>query len=100
LPRDAADDAGWDLRAVGEWLVVYGRELRDNVTSLARGYAHLPVVGTEVARHGRRMPCLVETGLVEADGEGLDQLGGLGLHERDDRRRIDASRKKCADRNV
>src|SRR5208282_1217755 len=64
---DRANDAGRNLRTVGEGLVVHCRQIRNHGSRLTWGDANLAMVGAKMTRNGFRMRGFVETRLVEAD---------------------------------
>ena len=98
--RELAHERGRDLRRVGERLVVHLRQARDHRARLAGGDVQLGVVGPEVTGDGAGAARLVVAGLVEADRERADGPRALGLHERDDERRVDPAGQERADRDV
>ena len=58
------------------------------------------VVGAEHARGLSREEMLGRLGVVEADREGVDPAAEILRHHRDDKRTIDAARKKRAERHI
>ena len=54
----------------------------------------------EMTRNRLRIPGFVVAGFMEADRERIDRRRRLRLHQRDDRRRIDAARQERAERHV
>ena len=83
-PRDRANDARRNLRAVGEGLVIAFRQLRHHRAGLLRRDPNLVMVGLEMTRDLPRMRGFVEAGFVEADRESLGRPRRPRLHESDD----------------
>src|SRR5215475_10733926 len=68
-PRHLGDEKGRDLRAVGERLVVYRREIGDHAQCMLGRDVEFRVVGAEMAGYLGGMRRLVETALAETDRE-------------------------------
>jgi hypothetical protein len=100
LAREAADEMGRNLRAVGERLVVHRRQQRDDVLRLADGDVTLIVVGSEMGGDFLRIFGLVEAGFLEADREGPHRPRRIFLIEADHGRAVDPARQEGADRHV
>ncbi|ARF89170.1 uncharacterized protein BCN122_II2427 [Burkholderia cenocepacia] len=98
--RQFGDEKGRDLRRIGERLVVDRRQLRHDAERMVGGHVKLGMARAEMARDGLRITGFVVAGLVEADRKRVDRRRRLRLHQRDDRRRIDAARQERAERHV
>ena len=98
--RELRDQECWNLRGIGERLVVQSRKARDDRHRFFRRHVELGVFGADVLRHLLGGFCFVEFAIVEADRERLDGALAVGLHDRDDQRGVDAAGKESAERNV
>src|SRR6476646_1956370 len=94
------DEIGGYLGRVSKGLGVNRRQAGDDVSRLLRRYVQLDMVGSQMLCHGLRVWCLVELNFIEADGEGVDTLTALSLHQGHDEGRIDSAGQKRAERNV
>ena len=75
------------------------REFVNTVADFGRD-DELVVIRPELARGDACEAEFVVAVLTETDGEGLDRARGVARHEADDGARINAARKKRAERNV
>ena len=82
--RETGHEDRRDLRRVGERFVVDARQCQNDVLRLARGQLQLGVVGAQMVRDGSGVRRLVESVILEADGERPDRTVGDPLHRCDD----------------
>ncbi len=90
---------GGNHRRIGKRLVEPTQEIQQALRGEAISSKHR-VICPEFTGDELRKRRFVEFLLVERDGEGLDRLGTLPSHERNNQRRVDSSGQECADRYV
>ena len=89
--RKLGDEKRRDRGTVAKRLVVKPWKARNHVHRIARRNDHLRVFRTKVRGNGPRVRCFVERVFLETDGESLHGPRRLGLHQCNDRGRVDAA---------
>ena len=99
LARQLAQREEPERRQVGQRLVEMPDEPRELVGVAPRGHLELVMVGAVPLRHPAGVAQLrVLAG--EADGEGLDRLGHVPVHQLHDQARVEAAAEHGSERNV
>ena len=99
-PRKLRNEECRNLRGIGERFVVQSWKTWDHRHRLFRCHVEFGVLGPDVLRDELRGFGFVEFTVVEADRKGFHRPLAVGLHDRDDQRRIDAARKERTERNI
>ncbi len=98
--RQLRHEEGRNLRGVGERLVIDRRQLRHDAERMVGRHVEFGMARAEMTRDRLRVTGFVVACFMEADRKRVDRRRRLRLHQRDDRRRIDAARQKGAERHV
>ncbi len=99
-PGKLAHEERRNLRRIRERLIEHLRQIMDNRQSIATAQSQLCVICTQVSCYRPGVRRLVEIRLIEANGERFDRSIRRGLHQCDDRRRVDSTGQERTQRNI
>src|SRR2546428_8294706 len=91
LPRELGKEGGRDLRRISERLIVYDRHPGNHGQQIGRCDVEVGVICSELSRYCSRVVGFVVARLPKSDGERSHRPTTLGLHQSDNRGRIDAT---------